>query len=191
MKAHAANRFENFIAAWTPDNTDICDKLIAYHQSTPDKGPGTRGGVLDLSMKNSIDCNIRDTVLQQEYHLYLEQVTNKYCELYPACTRFSPWAVVEPINIQYYEPGGGYYAWHTERTDSAMPGAARTLVFMTYLNTVTDGGETEWFHQKLKIRPERGLTVIWPADWCFAHRGITSTTQEKYIVTGWFSYLAR
>ena len=31
---------------------------------------------------------------------------------------------------------------------------------MTYLNTVTDGGETEWFHQQIKIQPRKGLTVM-------------------------------
>ena len=60
---------------------------------------------------------------------------------------------------------------------------------MTYLNDVSDHGETEWFHQKLKVKPKKGLTVIWPADWTFTHRGISSPTQRKIIVTGWFSYV--
>jgi hypothetical protein len=59
---------------------------------------------------------------------------------------------------------------------------------MTYLNDVEIGGETEFFHQKLKIRPEKGLTLIWPADWTFTHIGITSP-EEKFIVTGWFNYI--
>ena len=59
---------------------------------------------------------------------------------------------------------------------------------MTYLNDVTDGGETEFFHQNLKITPEKGLTLIWGADWTFTHRGIPSPSQEKYIATGWFSF---
>jgi hypothetical protein len=59
---------------------------------------------------------------------------------------------------------------------------------MTYLNDVTDSGETEFLHQQLKIKPEKGLTLIWPADWMFTHRGVASLTQEKYIATGWFNY---
>ena len=59
---------------------------------------------------------------------------------------------------------------------------------MTYLNDITDDGETEFFHQKIKIKPEKGLTVIWPADWTFTHRGIPSNTQVKYITTGWMSF---
>jgi hypothetical protein len=59
---------------------------------------------------------------------------------------------------------------------------------MTYLNTVTDEGETEFYHQKIKIRPEKGLTLIWGSDWTFLHRGIPSKSQEKFIITGWFNY---
>jgi hypothetical protein len=58
----------------------------------------------------------------------------------------------------------------------------------TSLNDVTDQGETEWFYQKVKVKPERGLTVFWPTDWTFIHRGIASPSQEKYIATGWYSY---
>jgi hypothetical protein len=60
---------------------------------------------------------------------------------------------------------------------------------MTYLNTVTDEGGTEWYHQNLKVNAEKGKTVIWPADWTFTHRGVPSPTQEKYIITGWFNFL--
>ena len=59
---------------------------------------------------------------------------------------------------------------------------------MTYLNDVTDGGETEFLHQKFKIKPEKGLSIIWPADWTFTHKGVVSPTQTKYIATGWYEY---
>ena len=58
---------------------------------------------------------------------------------------------------------------------------------MTYLNDVPKGG-TEFYHQKIKTKAEKGLTVIWPSDWTHTHRGIISNTHEKYIVTGWLSY---
>jgi hypothetical protein len=54
---------------------------------------------------------------------------------------------------------------------------------------VLDQGETEFFHQKIKFKPEKGLTLIWPADWTFTHRGIASLSEEKYIATGWLSFV--
>ena len=96
--------------------------------------------------------------------------------------------VREPIQIQRYLPGQAYYDYHTERTGAVGYQSARHLVFMTYLNTVTNQGGTEFPQQQTVLTPTRGLTVIWPADWTHTHRGIASPTQTKYIVTGWFSY---
>ena len=59
---------------------------------------------------------------------------------------------------------------------------------MTYLNDVTDAGGTEFFHQDTTVTPRKGLTLIWPSDWTFTHRGVPSPTQEKIVTTGWFNY---
>ena len=59
---------------------------------------------------------------------------------------------------------------------------------MTYLNDVPKDGETEFFHYGLKIKPEKGKTIIWPAEWTHAHRGNPTTVKEKYITTGWLSF---
>jgi hypothetical protein len=86
-------------------------------------------------------------------------------------------------------PTQGFHSWHTERSNARMPNVTRHLVFMTYLNDISDEGETEWKHQGLKVKPEKGLTVIWPADWTYTHRGISSKTETKYITTGWYNYV--
>ena len=59
---------------------------------------------------------------------------------------------------------------------------------MTYLNSVDNGG-TEWLYQELKIDAVKGLTIIWPADFAWTHKGIVSPDQEKWIATGWFKYV--
>ena len=53
----------------------------------------------------------------------------------------------------------------------------------------SDAGETEFFHQKIKVKPQKGLTIIWPAEWTHTHRGIVSPTQTKYIMTGWYNFV--
>jgi len=91
-------------------------------------------------------------------------------------------------NIQKYNPNEAFFQWHMERASYKDLNSYRHLVFMTYLNDVTDGGQTEWFHQGVKIQPEKGMTYIWPCDWTHVHRGIPSPTQTKYITTGWYTY---
>jgi len=190
MIEHEINKLDNFICGWYNDDTSICDRLIQYHSINP-KLPGAlnQGSTMIKSVKDSIDCKIQHKDIETEYKLWMGKSMSLYVEKYPYSNNYAPWMPVEPINIQYYKPGAAFFAWHTERTGVAMPIAGRHLVFMTYLNDVTEGGETEWFHQKIKVKPERGLTIIWPADWTFTHRGCVSMTQEKYIVTGWSNYI--
>ena len=90
-----------------------------------------------------------------------------------------------PFNVQKYLLGGHFKKNHFERNDLAT--THRLFAWMTYLNDVpSGGGETEFIYQDLKIKPEKGKTLIWPADWTHTHCGLPTTKEEKYIMTGWF-----
>ena len=85
-------------------------------------------------------------------------------------------------NIQHYEISKGYPGLHYERDKEV---STRQLVYMLYLNTVTDRGGTEFPFQNITTSAVKGNLIIWPADFTHPHRGIISDTQEKYIATGW------
>lgn len=183
---------ENFIFTDYFEDLSICDDIIKYHNETDRKGPGELGpSLVRPETKRSTDSSLTDNrELTGRYFQQLKIVMDKYIKMYPFCDFYNPWDISVPINIQHYKPGEGFYDWHTERGSANPATARRHMVFMTYLNDVTDGGETEFYHQQVKIQPRKGLTVIWPPDWTYTHRGITSPTQEKYIVTGWYVYTA-
>jgi hypothetical protein len=189
MKEHVVNSLNNFICGWYIDNTEICDKLIQYHTNSNPRPGEVGNGLVVPTVKTSIDCHITDQKLFNEYWSFLGICRDLYIEKYEFCNKYSPWEIRQSINIQQYLPGMGFYGWHCERAQASELSAARHLVFMTYLNDVTEGGETEFYYQSLKIRPTKGLTLIWPVDWTFTHRGIPSNTQTKYITTGWFHYV--
>ena len=181
---------ENFIYRGYVSN-EICDKLIDFFQKTDKKEEGVIGADhrVDKSIKESIDVDLRcNRELYSEYTKELQIVTNNYISIYPSCNFYAPFGT-GLINLQYYPPGGGFKIWHTERESKNAPFSHRHLVFMTYLNDVTDGGGTEFLNQNVKFDAIKGVTLIWPADWTHTHRGIISPTQEKYIVTGWFHFL--
>lgn len=192
MREHSINQLNNFICGWYIDNTSICSRLIEHHKNSTTYDGTIRSDIVDKKHKNSKDCIISDTALLQDYASILIKAANLYSEKYSFCNAYEQWGIVENINIQHYKPGGGFYSWHTERTSGSQPIASRHLVFMTYLNTLNkEGGETEFFYQKIKVKPEKGLTLIWGADWTFSHRGIKSDFEDKYITTGWFSFIPK
>ena len=96
------------------------------------------------------------------------------------------WDWTSPYNIQHYKKGEGFYKWHYERMSNNDEEWRRSLVFMTYLNDVDDGG-TEFLNQKCEVKARKNLTLIWPSDWTHTHRGVISQTKEKTIITGWIT----
>ena len=61
------------------------------------------------------------------------------------------------------------------------------LVWMVYLSDLDNGG-TEFKYQNHIEKSEKGKLLIWPTDWTHTHRGQISRTDEKYILTGWYTF---
>lgn len=180
----------NFISSYQINEDSLCERIISYFENNPEKGPGVVGSNqrVDTEIKDSTDLVI-DGPLSFEYVHYLSEFIEEYKKEYKYCDiTVQPWSIWPDINIQRYNPGQYYKLLHSERQCGWGHMARRHLVFMTYLNDVTDGGETFFYYQNLKVKPKRGLTLIWPADWTHTHGGIVSPTQTKYIITGWISY---
>lgn len=193
MKESKINQTNNFISGWYMP-VSICNKLLKYHKTSTQKFAGNVGhisineSVVDSKIKDSIDVILNEIELKKIYFNCLQKCLDEYRKLYTWCD-FKSLGVIENTTIQMYQPpNGGFHAWHYERTSIRAPIGFRHLVFMTYLNTVTEGGETEFLYQNVKIKPERGLTLIWPSEWTHVHRGLKST-QTKYIITGWISHI--
>ncbi len=186
--------YSNFIAGGFIDKL-VCDNLIKYFENCKYKVAGKVGNsderaIIKDDIKKSTDLNIMNYNQDKEildYYDELNKITTMYKDKYKYCDiNMERWGIVEAWNIQRYKPNEGFVKYHTEVTGKAL--SQRHLVFMTYLNDVNDGGETEWYYQKLKVKPKKGLTLLWLPNWTYTHRGITSKTETKYICTGWYSF---
>ena len=174
---------------------DVCDGVVDFwrdHREDPMSSQGITGkGTVDKTAKDSFD--VSTDMLQRDeriksYLSHLKISSDRYLENYPILKKM-PWSLVEGFNIQHYAPGGGYHAEHFERGYWNGIPSSRILVWMTYLNDVVEGGETEFSYFDLRVKPKKGLTLIWPADWTHAHKGIVAPNEDKYIITGWYNYL--
>jgi len=194
MKPHMINKKTYFIAGWYI-NKDVCTDLIKYFENSPNQIAGKMGlkygkiGI-DKKRKSSTDIHISFENKDKEilnYYKELAKVVTEYKTKYKHCNiNQQQWGMTESWNLQKYKPKEGYFVRHFERTGGET--VHRHLTFMTYLNDIKEGGETEFYYQKLKIKPETGLTLIWGTDWTTTHRGIPSKTETKYIATGWYSF---
>jgi len=95
--------------------------------------------------------------------------------------------ITDHVKIQKTMPSQGYHVWHIEH-NQGREYEKRILVYSIYLNTVEDGGETEFLYQSQRVKPVKGRIVIWPAGFPYVHRGNPPLSGEKYIVTSWINY---
>ena len=123
---------------------------------------------------------------------YVAICLEEYKNQYPSVNDLvNPWSIFPEYKIQRYKPKEGYFLLHCENGGperNEEPVLRRFLAWMIYLNDVKDGGYTEFPDQKRKFQPRRGDVLIWPAYFTHPHRGITSKTETKYIVTGWCTF---
>jgi hypothetical protein len=84
--------------------------------------------------------------------------------------------------ISKIDQGNGY-PWHNDSvaTKDTPSGYRGLLSIITYLNTITEGGETK-FIDGFVAKPEAGKSLVLPATWNTIHTGSTVLTNEsKYI----------
>ena len=188
MKEHELNSADSFIAGWYIP-TSICDVVLDFYKSPSTlkiQGVNNFPPEIDKEIKDSIDAPIPAGL--PKLNLYWDQLQlciDKYTERYPRSNTHR-FGLKENMSIQHYPVGGGFKVWHSER--SSVNVGDRHLVVMTYLNDVDDGG-TQFLHQNITVKAEKGLTLIWPVDWTHTHRGQISYTKEKTIITGWLGFI--
>lgn len=90
---------------------------------------------------------------------------------------------IRGMRIQKTQRGEGYHQWHYEA--DGVDRCRRVTAWMLYLNSVDQGGETEFLYQHTRIEPVQGRLLIWPAGYTHVHRGNPPLEGVKYILTGW------
>ena len=179
----------SFIGSWQIQDPSVSDGLVNYFEANPMwQFIGKVGNGINTPIKDSTDIEVDPFSPEgAEYVKHLQECVNRYVKKYEHAGGTGPWTL-DCLNMQKYNPGQAFYPFHCERSNNNERMAYRHLAYMTYLNDVSDEGETEYLYQNLKVTPKKGLTLLWPVDWTHTHRGIPSMTETKYIVTGWFSF---
>jgi hypothetical protein len=178
---------------------ELCNQFIETFEASDEKKPGvlySSGEHTSDKGKKSTDITFHPGYLQDKTWGSLltslvevvEKGKSDYIERHlTAFNKIDPIELSTYFNIQRYLPKEGFSSWHCER--ASLNYSNRILVWMVYLNDVTDRGETEFLYQHHFEEPKQGKLVIWPSDWMYTHRGIVSPTQTKYILTGWFNLI--
>ena len=177
---------------------ELCQGFIEAFETSDEKQPGVLYGPDGHSSNNgkkSTDITFHPGYLQHDIWgplltpliSIVEKAQDDYVNRHlTAMQKMDSFRIAPHFNMQRYLPGEGFSSWHCER--AGLKHSNRILVWMVYLNSLTDRGETEFLYQQHFEEPTQGKLLIWPSDWTYMHRGVSSPSQTKYVLTGWFTH---
>lgn len=180
-------------------SSDFCNNTINKFEDDHRKFQGLIGDkrTIYTEIKRSTDLSIsKHEEWKNEDNVFFHSITGCLPEYYEHCNQYGayfPAAFIGAYGIQDINPQdsgyqiqrtypGEYYHWHHD--GMIMNNTIRVLTFIWYLNDIKYDGYTE-FKNGMKIQPEQGKLLIFPAEWCYIHRGFPPKTETKYICTGW------
>lgn len=171
---------------------DVCREMIRRFEANPEQQyTGLIGQDENLAreIKRSTDLRISGRSEWKDIDRALVQslaaAFNEFGQMFPyfAANSFKDLG----YNLQRTNPGE-FYHWHVDGGPG--PFSQRQLVAIWYLNDVPGpGGETEFYSQEVKIKPQEGKLILFPPFWTHNHRGVTLKQGVKYIATTWICFV--
>lgn len=178
---------QDFIVVYQGLDEELCRSVIDLFDNDANKWRGKIGregnAFHEDETKISWDLEIlnegvwRDVF--QKIHPKIQACMSEYLSRSPVLQSFN--LQVTGYKIQMYPKNEGRFDWHA---DSVGKNAGdRAVAMILYLNDVDDGGETEFFHQGIKISPKAGYLTLFPTGWNYMHCGHTPVSGNKYIIS--------
>ena len=184
----------HFIGSWNIKNDNLCKEIIRFFDENEklQKNGATASGT-NYTNKKTTDISINPNELKNDkykcFNSYIDELYKCFIDYqlqWPFLKSMVKNVDIGSFNVQKYSKGDHFSQIHTERAD--LKTSNRLFAWMTYLDSVEDGGTTNFLHYGIKIKPEIGKTLIWPAEWTHAHSGEILNSGEKHIITGWMNF---
>jgi hypothetical protein len=186
----------------------LCNDIITLFEEQSGKYEGVTARGLNKNIKDTMDFVIprKDAPLEtiqkweridkflakeldRNVKKYVQNLTNKI-NIIEECSdsKFdivpTKALITNEFMVQRYIQNKGRYVYHDDSMIDWSNKKYRLLTYLFYLNTVDEGGETE-FWGEYKVKPEAGKLILFPATWVYPHRGMMPISSNKYIITGW------
>ena len=183
---------------------ELCNRIITLFENDDSKYEGITIGGLQKNVKNTMDLMINpldvkwikinktlENELINNVKIYIDNINSLISSYDVENNNINKFKLFSnkiltthsKFMIQRYIKNEGKYIYHNDGLVDYTDKRQRVLTFLWYLNDVAEGGETEFLGNK--ITPTAGKLILFPASWCFPHRGVMPISNNKYIITGW------
>lgn len=171
-------------------SADFCSRLVVGFEHATDmqrrNGRGVREG---LELSAWTELNIGTLADQAFLGFFLSQIET-FLARYNSELKLSIPVPSRPrtdkLSMKRYRSGGqDQFQPHFDAVDVV---SSRYMVFLWYLNTVEQGGETEFCDLGIKVKPRTGRLLMFPPYWMFQHAGRAPISGDKYILSTYLMF---
>lgn len=184
---------ENFIQVY-PNvlGSNLCHALIDLLESSPESQMRVDNHERPNFSQISLQRMEKGKVFLDPVMQAMKQCFQRYSHSLPTFTKYFPHRfTLEQFRVKKYRNDGiDVFEDHVDVQDYTS--ARRFLACLFYLNTVEEGGETEFFFpndQNRLVKPIQGQVVVFPPNWQFPHRGRKTISGNKYIMSSYFHFI--
>jgi predicted 2-oxoglutarate/Fe(II)-dependent dioxygenase YbiX len=114
--------------------------------------------------------------VHNQFYMLLLAATATYAKKYQINEGF--WH--EEYNLLKYDSGEEYKGHYDGGT-----GTGRSISALVYLNDNYEGGDLEFVHFGIKIKPQKGMLVLFPSNFAYTHIAHPVTSGAKYALVTW------
>ena len=151
---------KNFIGCWKIEDQKLFSGMIDFFEKNLHlQSKGVTGSGLNEESKKTTNINIDPLFLKKEK---FNMFNDYFEELYKCYNDYKQqWPFLTKTNSELDIP---------------------TFTLQKY-----NPGD-HFSHYDVRVKPEMGKTLIWPAEWTHAHAGEILKIDTKYIISGWMCY---
>jgi hypothetical protein len=164
-------------------SAELCQDIVQRFENDPRKTRGKVGeGYYRPDFKGTMEIDLVEirhgwedviNTVNQSLMFYLRRYMKKWGDAFKSVEVHH-----EGFRLTRYNPGE-LFDWHSDNIGGTY---TRVMTAMWYLNTVDEGGETDYKWMGRAIKPLEGRLMICPVGWPYFHRGNPPVSGPKHVI---------
>lgn len=171
--------------------SETCDHLMEVAEFCHFEAATILVGAVDTSVRNSgiLTFDRRNPIQKSANDLLSSKI--KIIQEALVKTYGIPFPQAEPCSILRYSPSQQYkrhvdnilLGSRIQEVEQGIP--TRDVSIVGYLNDDFEGGETFFDRQGIKVKPQKGSAIVFPAYYTHPHQSMIVRSGRKYSWTSW------
>ncbi|WP_082473485.1 MULTISPECIES: 2OG-Fe(II) oxygenase [Xanthomonas] len=174
-------------------SAQLCAKLVDSFEALSEfherNGQGIRQGLEESSWTELDISKLSDSAFLGFFRSLISEELKRYNTEVDLDIAVPDSPLLSPLILKRYRAGSDErFQTHFDSINNV---SDRYMVFLWYLNNVSEGGETWFPGLNYGVEPRAGRLLMFPPYWMYAHQGRPPHSGDKYILSTYLRFPQR